>query len=449
MRLYPRSRMFKMKAPAFALILGVLLLGYLLRQSREPAPIVAADLAEMQDELPIEPESEAPQPDPIDWRTGDFSKTPFYNKVLELGLNPTQVHQLIDVLTPFYDFRKAHPNHRWRLGFEQGEARFFSLEVSPVEIYDVTDLNTTPQATRRDIETVVDYQVVRGEIRDSLCRSLDQVAEGPQLALKLASVYAWDIDFYQDPRVGDRFEILVERIFIRRQERLVFHEYGSILAARYIGQRGEYEAFQFTPESGDTGYFNEKGESLIRDVLRSPLKYQGITSSFRKGRFHPILKKYRNHNGVDYVANKNTPVRAVADGQVVTSGRHGGAGIAVEIKHRNQMLTQYFHLNKIAAGVRRGNRVRQGQIIGYVGKTGYATGYHLHFGMKIRNKYVNPLSQKFSPGEPIPKSQMPGFELAAADLRSQLAPPLFATEIIPLVRVPDVFERVLASPRSL
>ncbi|MCB1042819.1 MAG: peptidoglycan DD-metalloendopeptidase family protein [Acidobacteria bacterium] len=261
--------------------------------------------------------------------------------------------------------------------------------------------------------------MVHGTIDSSLFGALQHEDQGATLAMKLARVFAWDIDFYQDPRKGDQIEILVERSYIETDDGLVFYEFGEILAARYVGARESYDAYLFEDEDGDPAYFNAKGQSLIRDVLRSPLKFQRITSKFTNRRFHPILKKNKPHRGVDYGAPVNTPVMAVAKGKVISAGRNGGAGIAVELQHRGQMVTQYFHLNKIAKGVKRGSAVKQGQVIGYVGQTGYATAPHLHFGMKLRGKYVDPLRQKFEPGLPVPSHRMPDFTALVENLSEQ------------------------------
>jgi len=229
------------------------------------------------------------------------------------------------------------------------------------------------------------------------------------LAMNLSNVFAYEIDFYQDPRAGDRFELLVEQNFIRNGDELIFNGWGRILAARYHGQRET--AYGYIYKVGkEEGYYDLEGKSLVRDVLRSPLKLQRITSSFKPRRFHPILKRYKDHNGVDYGVPKGTPVMAVANGKVRSAGRLGGAGKAVILSHSKDMLTQYFHLNSFAKGVRAGASVKQGQVIGYVGKTGLATSYHLHFGMKIKGKYVNPLKQKFQPGLPIVPSLRDAFD---------------------------------------
>ncbi len=399
------------------LILGFLGCLLLCSCTRSPnVPLVAQNEAS-EDIAPVEePQLLEPQ---YDWAYGNFDAgKAFFDQMLQENVAPNKVQEIVDTLTPVYDFRKSQASHRWGLGRLDGELTAFSLDVSPILSYSLVFGENGAELNRLEMPLKVVPEVIRGEIESSLFGALQHEPHGPLLAMKLAKVFAWDIDFYQDPRKGDQLEILVERQYIETDDGLVFFEYGELLAARYITKRSTYDAYLFEDEDGDPAYFNAKGQSLIRDVLRSPLKFQRITSKFTHRRFHPILKKNRPHRGVDYGAPTNTPVMAVAKGKVKSAGRNGGAGIAVEIRHRGEMVTQYFHLNKIAKGVRAGQKVRQGQVIGYVGQTGYATAPHLHFGMKIRGSYVDPMKQKFEPGRPVAQARMPEF-LAMVDTLSQ------------------------------
>ena len=187
--------------------------------------------------------------------------------------NVERVHRLINLLTPVYDFRKSHPDHRWKIGFLDGTAKHFTLQVSPVEIYDVTALNEEPVLSKREIETFVKPRVVRGKINGSLFLSLLEEKEATQLVSKLERVFAWDIDFYTDPRQGDRFEILIEEKFIKDGDDAVFLEYGHVLAARYFGARSDHDAFRFE-NNGEVGYYNSKGQSLIRAIIKQPAGVQ-------------------------------------------------------------------------------------------------------------------------------------------------------------------------------
>lgn len=424
---------------ALLLVAGVVLPACLLmfKSENEPDLPVSVEVFPAEEALPIAAVEEVQEPlEPkLNWKEGSL-KRPFYDEMSRLGFSGEQIQTMVDSLSPLYDFRKARPEHKFRVGFEGEKAVCLTLEVSGIEIYDMVNLDSEPKSSRREVRTYMEQELIRGEIENSLFGALGDVPGSAHLAVSLAKVFAWDVDFYKDPRKGDKIEMLVEsRYYINDQGTPVFHGYGNILAARYLGATGNYEAFYFETEDGEPGYYNAEGKSLVREVLRSPLKFQRITSRFNRNRFHPVLKTRRPHRGVDYGAPRNTPVMAVASGRVVTSGRMGGAGIAVEIQHRNKILTQYFHLNKIADGVHKGARVKQGQVIGYVGKTGLASGYHLHYGMKINGSYVDPLQQKFPPSTPVPQNLKEDFRQTVMGYMVAFDPSVYGSDVLPIVRV--------------
>ena len=343
---------------------------------------------------------------------GVFSSgTPLFEQLVEAGLSPQMVDRVVSALRGDVDFRSIREGVSWELLFIDDVPCQFTLLLDEVEMYDVFELFLNPLVVRRPISVFMEVQYYRGEIQTSLFDAFSNMPKGSSLAVKVSEVFAWDIDFFMDPRVGDQFEFMVESAFVERDGKREFLEYRRILAARYLGARGNFDAFLFLDEAGKDAYYNREGQSLVRSVLRSPLKLVRVTSGFKGQRFHPVLKKSRAHNGVDYGAPKNTAVMAVADGKVTQAGWMGQAGNAVVVAHKGNMVTQYFHLNSIPKSIRKGTVIRQGQTLGFVGKTGLATGYHLHFGMKIKGKYVNPLSQKFQPGTPIKSKRMPEFQL--------------------------------------
>jgi murein DD-endopeptidase MepM/ murein hydrolase activator NlpD len=242
---------------------------------------------------------------------------------------------------------------------------------------------------------------VEGEINretNSLAESLDQAGERIELALGMAEILSGEIDFNSDLQPGDRFRVLVERH--TRDGKL--SGYGPILAAEFVNDGRTLKAIRFTPEGGSPAYYDENGRSMKRFFLKSPLKFEPrITSRFSSSRRHPILGYARAHNGVDYHAPTGAPVGAVAPGVVTMSGWTGGGGRTVKVRHPNGYETEYLHLSSIA--VRSGQRLSQGDLVGRVGKTGLATGPHLHYGLKKNGRYVNPIIEhrNMPPGEPI------------------------------------------------
>jgi len=246
---------------------------------------------------------------------------------------------------------------------------------------------------------------ISGRISTSLWEAFLEMGEDPEIALKLADVFAWEIDFLTDPRAGDTFVIIFDEIYCDGKKIGL----GDVIGARYINQAREYLAFGFPDEDGKMQYYDAEGNSLQRVFLKSPLNYRRISSYFSRRRFHPILKIYRPHYGVDYAAPTGTPVVTIGDGRVVYAGWKGGLGRYVEIRHNNVYTSCYGHLSRFAKGIRRGARVRQGQVIGYVGATGLATGPHLDFRVKRFGSYVNPLTVDYPRAEPLPEDKKDEF----------------------------------------
>jgi murein DD-endopeptidase MepM/ murein hydrolase activator NlpD len=233
---------------------------------------------------------------------------------------------------------------------------------------------------------------------NSLSAAIDKAGERIDLALGMADVFAGEIDFSSDLQPGDSFRVLVERQ--TREGKLA--GYGPILAAEFINDNRKLKAIRFTPEGGSPGYYDENGNSLKRFFLKSPLKFEPrITSRFSSSRKHPILGYARAHNGVDYYAPAGAPVGSVAPGVVTLAGWTNGGGRTVKVRHPNGYETEYLHLSAIT--VRAGARVGQGELVGRVGKTGLATGVHLHYGLKRNGAYVNPVIEhrNMPPGEPV------------------------------------------------
>ena len=244
---------------------------------------------------------------------------------------------------------------------------------------------------------------IRGAIDGSLYETLQRQGYPPKLSVQFAEIFAWDIDFFVETSAGDSFAMLVEELWWKGKR----VDFGRILWARYTGKRtGTLEAVYF-----NGAYYAPDGTPLRRQFLRSPLTYRRITSFFTKRRFHPILRKYRPHHGIDYAAPYGTPVSSVADGVVLYAGWKGGYGKFVQIRHANGYVTGYGHLSRIARGIRRGVRVKQGQVIGYVGSTGLSTGPHLHFEMKFNGRYVNPLRIRPPRTKPLPAAWRPYLHL--------------------------------------
>jgi murein DD-endopeptidase MepM/ murein hydrolase activator NlpD len=255
------------------------------------------------------------------------------------------------------------------------------------------------------------YDALDAAIPDSFLPSRQRVG----LAWAIADVYDWEIDFTRDLRPGDRVEVLIERLQSPEGERRL----GRLLAARVEVGGSPSFAFAFESGAGQSSFYDERGRSLRRAFLRAPLRFSHISSRFG-GRFHPILKRWRTHEGTDYAAAYGTPVRATADGVVTQAGRNGGYGNLVELRHANGIQTRYGHLSRFAAGLHVGQRVSQGQLIGYVGATGLATGPHLHYEFRVNGRATNPQRKDAGAGEPVAGALKAAFDSARVSLLAEL-----------------------------
>jgi murein DD-endopeptidase MepM/ murein hydrolase activator NlpD len=333
------------------------------------------------------------------------------------GLDPRMAN---DLATQFgrtgAELRKLRPGATveivWNFRKEPIQVRY---EASPWLSFAARPVNGAWRVGRA--ETVPDLRVeaVSGVVQRSLFDAVERTGESARLVLELVDIFSSDFDFTADTRAGDRFRLLVEK----RYAGGAFVDYGRILVAQYASGGRVLTGVGF--ERGSRyGHYDTSGQSLRKSFLKSPLEFTRITSGFTYARPHPILGGVRPHLAIDYGAPVGTPVRAVADGVVVHAGWNGGNGIQVHLRHRSGYETQYNHLSRLAPGLHAGMRVRQKQIIGAVGATGLATGPHLDYRVAKNGTFVNPLGEKFIPGEPIPASERAQFDRQARDLITRL-----------------------------
>jgi murein DD-endopeptidase MepM/ murein hydrolase activator NlpD len=245
-----------------------------------------------------------------------------------------------------------------------------------------------------------------GSISGSFWGTCERLGLRASNIVEFAAIFEWEVDFNTQVRAGDGIRLVIEDV--RDAETNEHLRYGKILAADYTSSGKEFVGVRYEDAEGGVGYFNEKGFASRKMFLKSPLKFSRVSSRFSKRRYHPILKKWRSHNGVDYAAGKGTPVRAIGRGTVRIAGTKGGYGKHVRLRHNDVYGSSYSHLSRIA--VRRGQVVNQGDIVGYVGSTGLATGPHLHFEFYVHGGYRNFLAQKFPRSQPISKQERPAFE---------------------------------------
>lgn len=332
------------------------------------------------------------------------------------SLHAADVAGLMTAVQKVFDPRQLRVDQAYRLErTTAGCVRLFEYEVDVERV-----LRVTPAADPHEFAAeVLTYpsdtsrRVIRAEIEPdapSLFEAMEAAGERPELAVALAEIFGGEIDFRLDLQRGDRFAVLVDRT--ERDGRFV--RYGHVQAAAILTAGRRVTAIAYATTSGQPAYYDEHGRSLKRFFLRSPLRFEPrVTSGFSRARLHPVLHVWRAHLGVDYRAPHGAPVIAVANGVVTGAGWRGGGGRTVSIRHANGYETFYLHLSSIAAGVRAGRRVSQGQLIGRVGSTGLATGPHLDYRLRRNGVFVNPLHEhrRMPPGAPVPPSDAPQFAL--------------------------------------
>jgi murein DD-endopeptidase MepM/ murein hydrolase activator NlpD len=348
--------------------------------------------------------------DPGRWVEGEVQDGDSLNKILKReGLTPPEGESVIRALGSKMDLRSIKVGQAYRIHFDDaGTVTEFEYHISRISVARVVrDATGALVGTRADAETKIEPVEIGGTITSSLYQSVKDLGEDTSLVGFYVDVFAYDLNFYIDTHQNDTFRMIVEKEYLNGE----FLRYGHVLAAEYKGLAGTYRAFYWKPPGANEGrYFDEKGQSIEKTFLKTPLKYARISSGFNPRRMHPILHVRRGHMGVDYAAPTGTPVWAAASGVITFRGRKGGAGNCVMVKHDNGFQTTYMHLSKFRKGQDVGKRVRQKDVIGYVGMTGLATGPHLHFSVKQKGSYVDPMKIKMSRGASVAKKDRAEFE---------------------------------------
>ena len=267
-----------------------------------------------------------------------------------------------------------------------------------------------------------------GVIESSLFLAAEKHGIPENIIMEMAGIFGWDIDFALDIRKGDTFGIVYNELY----KDGVKIRTGRILSAEFNNQGKQFKAVYYTDPKGDSGYYTPEGKSMRKAFLRSPVKFSRISSKFSLKRWHPVLSKWRSHKGVDYAASRGTPVRAAGDGKVSFVGTKGGYGKVIFLQHGGKYRTVYGHLSRFASGVRNGKRIKQGQVIGYVGSTGLASGPHLHYEFRVNGAHRNPLTVKLPAAEPNNKAYLDHFKKETRTYLSLLelmdTPPLAKVE---------------------
>ena len=355
-------------------------------------------------------------------KTGDT----LYQILVDHGVQYGEVETLIATAKSQPDFQRLRAGETLEFFFDRDSQRLEKIRYQSIQ-GQVLTLSRQYQdwvISRYNKPTVITSALALGTIKDSLYQSAIDEGVDFELAMALADIFAWDIDFFVDLRPQDHYQLLHERRF--RDGKLVGN--GRIIAAHFDNNGTRHRAYYYKVTGRAADYYNSEGQSLRKMFLKSPLRYSRISSGFSKRRLHPILKIYRPHPGIDYAAPAGTPVVTVGDGRVIFKGLKKGYGRFIAIRHNNHYTTTYGHLSRYAAKLSKGSTVKQGQVIGYVGATGLATGSHLDFRMKKDGRYINPLKVRFPAARPIPADSLEQFRQRATHLEDKLTQLLAQTE---------------------
>jgi len=333
----------------------------------------------------------------------------FSDSLRRMGLDQLTAASIVGSARSVFDLRHVRAGNRLAVGRSvSGELRAVRYQIDADRMLWVLPRGRGFHAEIKNIPSTTEVAGVTGKIRDSLFNALTDAGESPELAMRLAEIFGWDLDFYTDPRPGDIFRVVVEKKKYLNGQTAA---YGRIFAAEFDNNGHAYRAVLFRHPSGKPAYYAPDGKSLEKAFLHSPLKFAApITSHFSRSRYHPILKVHRPHLGIDYGAPIGTPVQAIGSGRVVFAGRNGGSGNLVHLQHSNGYETMYLHLSRLL--VRPGQRVEQGQRIGLVGMTGLATGPHLDFRIRQYGVYRNFETLRLPPARPVSKRDWNDFVAA-------------------------------------
>lgn len=324
-----------------------------------------------------------------------------------------QINKIVKASKNIFDVRRINAGQNYTILCSKDSidrAKFFIYEIDPVNyvVFDLTK-NMSVFLGKKDIE--VRLKKAKGEINNSLWITMEEKGLSPRLTHELSTIYAWTIDFFKIQK-GDAFKIYYEDRYIDNK----YIGIGRIIAAEFTHNNKSYFAYYYKENNDRGDYFNEKGETLRKAFLMAPVDYKRISSRYSKNRKHPVTGRWKGHFGTDYAAATGTPIWTTADGVVVKASYTRNNGNYVKIKHNNTYTTQYLHMSKIKNGIKRNVKVKQGQIIGYVGSTGLATGPHVCYRFWKNGRQVDPYKQKLPPGDPIKKENYNDFMMVKDSL---------------------------------
>ena len=366
------------------------------------------------------PAAAAPQrAEALPWREVTVNSGDSLARIFDrLELSPRSLHEIIHLSEETRRLTRIHPGEKLQVRIDaEQQIQALRYEYDRMHALLVTRDDSDGFAAREVIREPQRSQVTAAaEIDSSLFLAGQRAGLSDNLIMELAGIFGWDIDFALDIRKGDRFSVLYEELYLEGEKIGT----GEILAAEFVNQGRTFRAVRYTTAEGRSDYYAPNGRSMRKAFLRTPVSFSRISSRFSLGRKHPILNRIRAHKGVDYAAPYGTPIKATGGGKIVFQGTKGGYGRTVILQHGTRYSTLYAHMSRFARGLKSGSRVQQGQVIGYIGKSGLATGPHLHYEFRIDGVHRNPLTVDLPAAEPIEARYRKDFESTAEQLLAEL-----------------------------
>jgi len=366
---------------------------------------------------PVEKDSPANEPE---WLTHTIKRGESLALIFSrLGLSPAVLHAIVHINDAASALKHIKPGQELKFDINDEGLQAMQYEMDLTHTLSIQKLAGRYQAEIMETQLETKIRHTHGVIHHSLFLSAKDAGLSDNLIMQLVSIYGWDIDFALDIRQGDAFTVIYEE----KYKNGIKVNDGPILAAEFVNQGKAFKTVRYTSTTGRTDYYSETGHTMRKAFLRTPVNFTRISSRFNLRRKHPVLNTIRAHRGVDYAAPSGTPVKATGDGMVSFIGRKGGYGRMIVIRHGGKYSTAYAHLSRYARKLRSGSRVKQGQIIGYVGKSGLATGPHLHYEFRIHGVHHNPLTVKLPEAQSVPKEELAVF-------KQQVSPTLAELDLI-------------------
>lgn len=402
---------------------GLLVIAFVVQCQHRDTNSNLKQLSETAVKSSIEPVSAAYDAFGIDvseFKVRDFSvqkNESLYLLLKKMDLSQSQIYRAIQKAKKIIDVRSFRPKQPYRayISKESNELEKLVWEPNKVEFVTFNWQDDSLLINRASRVVTKKKKQISGEITSSLYNAISDEGSRDKLVYRMSEIFAWQVDFF-NLRKGDKFKILYEKKYVDGQ----YVDMGKILAVELTHMGDSYFAYRFNEGSFD-GYYDEEGKSVQKALLKAPFAYDHrISSGFNPNRFHPVLKRRRPHNGIDYAAPYGTPVLSVGDGTVSRAGYYGAAGRMVEVEYHGSFKAKYMHLSRFAKGVRSGTHVKQGDVIGYVGNSGRVTGTHLHYGLYRHERPINPLTVDLPAAKSIPQEYMAVFERVKKEMNPRL-----------------------------